>query len=114
VTFALSAIIGAGFLLPTVQANAIGASVSAAFNIPTIIIAIIIVILLGLVIIGGVKRLAKVTELIAPFMAIAYMLAAIIIAVIEIERIPDVFLLIFKSAFGMEQILSGVFGAAIA
>src|SRR5690606_23649683 len=64
-------------------------------------------------IIGGVRRIGKVAEYVVPFMAGGYILMAIIIIVLNFHRIPEVFALIFKSAFGAEQAFAGVLGAAI-
>src|SRR3546814_184943 len=79
VIFALVTIVSTALFLPGVQSNSIALGVQNAFNIPVEYTGIGLVILLGLIIIGGVKRIAKVAEVVVPFMAGAYILMALII-----------------------------------
>ncbi|MDR3217599.1 MAG: alanine:cation symporter family protein [Dysgonamonadaceae bacterium] len=111
--FALTTIISLGLLLPGVQSNAICDAFYNSFRMEKPITAGIIVFLLALVIFGGVKRLAKVAEYVTPFMAVGYVLVALVILAINHQHIPSMFALIFKSAFGLEPAMSGVVGAAI-
>lgn len=113
VLFAIVTIISAGLLLPGVQSNSIATSMYTAFNVPQYIIGFGVVFLLALIIFGGVKRLAKVAEMVVPFMAGAYILMAVIIISINFQEIPAVFSLIFKSAFNMDATFGGIFGYAI-
>ncbi|HEY4532257.1 MAG TPA: alanine/glycine:cation symporter family protein [Kurthia sp.] len=112
--FAIAAIIGMSFLQPTVQANAIADAMNNAFNVPHWVSGLLVCIILGLIIVGGVKRIATAASIIVPFMAIAYILVAAIIIGMNFDQVPTVFALIFKSAFGAEEIFSGILGAAIA
>jgi AGCS family alanine or glycine:cation symporter len=100
--------------LPGVQSNSIALSANNAFDIPVHYTGIVITFFLALIILGGVKRISKVAEVVVPFMALAYILMAILIIVINITEVPAVFALIFKSAFNLEATYSGVFGMAIA
>jgi alanine or glycine:cation symporter, AGCS family len=112
--FAFATILSMVIFLPGVQSNSIALSASNAFNIPVHITGLAVTIFLGLIIIGGVKRISKVAEIVVPFMAFTYILMAVIIILINITHVPGVFLLIFKSAFNLEAAFSGVFGMAIA
>ena len=114
VVFALATILACGILLPGVQSNAIASSVKNAFTINTTWTGIALAVLLGLIIFGGIKTIARVTEYVVPFMAIAYILLAIIIMVMYYDKIPAVFSLIFSSAFGANATFGGIIGAMIA
>jgi alanine or glycine:cation symporter, AGCS family len=114
VAFAIVTIFGVGMFLPGVQSNSIALSMNHAFGIPKIAIAIALVTLLGLIIFGGIKRIGRVAQVVVPFMAIAYILAAIVILIMNYDKIPGVFSLIFSSAFGANQAFGGVVGMAIA
>jgi AGCS family alanine or glycine:cation symporter len=106
VAFALSTILATGFLLPGVQAHSIAAAVHNAFTIPPAITGVGIVVLLGLIIFGGVKRLGRAAELIVPFMALGYILMAAIIVALNLQAVPAMFALIFRSAFGADAALA--------
>jgi AGCS family alanine or glycine:cation symporter len=112
--FAFVTILSTVLLLPGVQSNSIALSANNAFNIPVHYTGIAITLFLGLIIIGGVRRISKVAEIVVPFMAIAYILMAVIIIAMNITQVPAVFALIIKSAFNLEATYSGVFGMAIA
>src|SRR5690606_37134074 len=91
VVFAIATILSTAFFLPGVQSNSIALGVQNAFNVPVEYTGIGLVILLGLIIIGGVKRIAKVAEVVVPFMAGAYILMALIIIALNYRDIPAVF-----------------------
>jgi len=112
--FAFATILSTVLFLPGVQSNSIALSANNAFDIPVHYTGIVVTISLGLIIIGGVKRISKVAEIVVPFMALAYILMAVIIIVMNITAVPSIFTLIFKSAFNLEATYSGVFGMAIA
>jgi len=113
VIFSVATIVATGLLLPGVQAHSIAASLNNAFGIAPVITGIGLVLLLGLIIFGGVKRIARAAEFIVPFMAIGYILLALIIIAVNIEKLPGVMALIFKSAFGLEPAFGGILGYAI-
>jgi AGCS family alanine or glycine:cation symporter len=100
-------------LLPGVQSNAICDAFQNSFGMEKQLTAGIIVFLLALVIFGGVKRLAKVAEYVTPFMATGYILIAGMILALNYEQIPSLFMLILKSAVGMESAMGGIVGSAI-
>ena len=110
--FAFATIIATGFLLPTVQANAISTSIEIAFGsqgeIDTLLgsisytkltAALAVVTIFGFIIFGGVKRIAKVTQFIVPFMAIAYIIIAITIIIINVQKLPEIITMIINDAF---------------
>ncbi|MEO0420696.1 MAG: alanine/glycine:cation symporter family protein [Pseudomonadota bacterium] len=120
--FALITLLSCGFLLPGVQSNAIGNAVEVALGpgatINTffgevgstkLITATVVVSLLGIIIFGGVKRIAKVTQVVVPLMALAYIVTAVIIVVMNIAKVPAILGLIVGDAFTP---MAG-FGAAI-
>jgi alanine or glycine:cation symporter, AGCS family len=113
VVFAVATLIAMAILMPGIQTNSIAEGVKNAFGINPAITGAIVVILLAATIFGGVKRIASVAEILVPFMAIGYLLIAISIVVINIDRIGDVFGLIFRSAFGQEQVFGGILGSTI-
>jgi AGCS family alanine or glycine:cation symporter len=111
--FALITVIGSTALFPGVQSNTIAASMNQAFAIPPVYSGLGISLLVGLVIFGGVRRIGKTAEVVVPFMALAYILMALVIIALNIEKLPGVFGLIFRSAFGQEAAFGGIVGAAI-
>lgn len=114
VLFAVVAVIAMLILMPGVQSNAISVAVENAFGLAPWITGVIIVVLLGAIIIGGVKSIANAAQVIVPFMAAAYIIMAIIIIAMNISEIPSVIALIFSSAFGAQEIFGGIIGSAIA
>ncbi len=92
------------------QVNAISGNMLSSFGIPEWITGIFITIMVGLVVVGGLKRIAAVTEKIVPFMVILYMLGSIIIFAANISQIGSVFSAIFKGAFAAKAAGGGVVG----
>src|SRR5690606_17683393 len=111
--FAIVTIASTGFLLPSVQSNSIALAVHSSFGVSHHIIAVVLVLLLAFIIIGGVKRISRVAEYVVPFMAGAYILMAIIIMALNYRQIPDVIVLIFNAAFNTESAFGGFIGIAI-
>lgn len=111
--FAIATLVAVGLLLPGVQANSIGLAMASAWGIPPTVTATGLVIGLGAIIFGGVKRIARFAELVVPFMAVAYIVIALYIMVINSEQIPEVFGLILRSAFGMQAGFGAVLGLAV-
>jgi len=114
VLFALSALLAMAILMPGVQSNSIATGLENAFNLNKTVSGFIIIFLLGLIIFGGVKRIASVAQIAVPFMALGYMLVALIIVGLNLSELPAVFSLIFKSAFGADAAFGGILGSAIA
>ncbi len=113
IVFALSTVIACGFLLPGIQSNAIGAAVENAFGIAPSVTGVIIIVAIALIIYGGVHRIGQVAQLAVPFMALGYVLVALIVIGANISEIPAAFATIFNSAFGTDAVLGGIIGAAI-
>ena len=95
------------------QVNAISGNMMNVFGIPTWVTGLIIMILVGLVVVGGLKRIAAVTEKIVPFMVILYMIGTVTIFILHIDQFGAVFKSIFKGAFGMQAAAGGVVGYGI-
>ena len=111
--FALATVISMGFLLPGVQANSIASGLKNSLGIAPEVSAAIIVVLLGLIIFGGVKRIARFAEIVVPFMALGYILIACVVIGLNIEKLPGVLSLIFSSAFGADAAFGAMLGSAI-
>ena len=92
------------------QVNSIAGNMESAFNIPTWVSGIGLVIISAIVIFGGLKRVAAVTEKLVPFMAVIYIIGALIIFVTHISAIPVVFGAIFKGAFAAKSAAGGIVG----
>ena len=113
IIFAVATLLAMAILMPGIQTNAIAEGVKNAFGIPTAVTGGIVCLLMAAIIFGGVKRIARVAEFVVPFMAGAYLLLALIIVAVNIDKVPDVFGLIFRSAFGQEQVFGGILGSTI-
>jgi AGCS family alanine or glycine:cation symporter len=113
VIFAIATVIGTGILLPGVQANSIATAFQNAWHIPSAVTAAGIVVALGVIIFGGVTRIARFAEIVVPFMALAYVLMAFVIMFINVSLLPGVIALIFKSAFGLQASFGAVLGLAV-
>ena len=111
--FAVAAVIALGFVGATVQSNSIASTVNEVSGIKEWIIGIILAILAALIFIGGVSRLASVTEKLVPFMAILYLLGGLIVIIANITVLPEAFLMIFKFAFVPQAIIGGGIGTAL-
>lgn len=114
VIFAVAALLAMLVLMPGVQSNAIAGAVTTAFGIDEWIVGLLIIVLLGVIIIGGVKWIANAAQVIVPFMALAYVIVAAIIIFMNFSELPGVISLIFTSAFGAEELFGGIIGSAIA
>ncbi|MEB7586642.1 alanine:cation symporter family protein [Serratia rubidaea] len=111
--FAIATIFSCGVLLPGVQANSIGASLEIAFGISPNVTAALIAMLLGFIIFGGVKRIASFASTVVPFMALGYIIVACVIVALNIDQLPGIILLVWKSAFGLEAGFGAILGLAI-
>lgn len=95
------------------QVNSIASAMYSNFNIPTIITGIVLAVIAALVIVGGIKRIASVTEKLVPFMAAFYIIGCLIIFFTNFKQIPYVFSSIFSSAFKFTAVAGGVGGYVI-
>jgi AGCS family alanine or glycine:cation symporter len=113
IVFAISAIVGTGLLLPTVQSYEIANSVANAWSISPWISGAVVVVLLGIIIVGGVRRIATFAEVVVPFMAFGYMIVAVIVMVLNAKQLPAMFALIFDNAFNPNAAFGAILGLAI-
>jgi AGCS family alanine or glycine:cation symporter len=111
--FAVVTILATGLLLPGVQSNSISAGMANAWGVPTWATAAGVVVLLGFIIFGGVRRIAQFAEVVVPFMALAYILLAAVILVLNIGRVPEMFALILRNAFGFDPAFGALLGLAV-
>ena len=111
--FSIIVLLTFAFAFNTIQANTIAAAFVTSFKIDIRIAGAIIAVLTALVIFGGVHRIAKFSGTVVPVMSIAYVIVAIIVLVINITKIPSLFVLIIESAFGLKQFAGGAIGATI-
>lgn len=112
--FALFGVMVAFFGIGTFpQVNAITHAMQDTFNIPVLVTAIIVTLLVGLIILGGVKRIATASSVIVPFMAILYVTTSLVIILLNIEKVPDAISLIIYSAFNPQAALSGAVGFTV-
>ena len=111
--FAVAIVLALGFMGCMVQSNSIGSPMNHAFSIPTWVSGVILVIICAVIFLGGVQRLASVTEKIVPIMAAIFLLGGLAVLVARITYIPATFAMIFKYAFQPQAIIGGGFGYAI-
>ena len=112
--FALFGVMVAFFGIGTFpQVNAITHAMQDTFNIPVLVTAIIVTLLVGLIILGGVKRIATASSVIVPFMAILYVTTSLVIILLNIEKVPDAISLIICSAFDPQAALGGAVGFTV-
>ena len=111
--FAVAIVLALGFMGCMVQSNSIGSTMNTAFGIPTWVSGVILVAICAVIFLGGVQRLASVTEKIVPIMACIFLLGGLAVLVVRITYIPATFAMIFKYAFQPQAIIGGGFGYAI-
>ncbi|WP_431801389.1 alanine/glycine:cation symporter family protein [Halobacillus andaensis] len=114
ILFALITMISMTLLVPGIQVNTIALSMESAFGVSPTVTGTILVVLLGAVIFGGIKRIATTAQIIVPFMAIGYFIVCAIVLIVNISQLPNVLGLIFSSAFSMDATFGGLIGSAIA
>lgn len=95
------------------QANSVAASLETTFKVPPLVTGIVLAVLTGAVILGGLKRIAQVTERLVPFMAVIYIAGGLFILIKNAGSIPHSFSLIFKGAFSYQAAAGGFAGAAM-
>ena len=111
--FAVAIVLALGFMGCMVQSNSIGSTMNTAFGIPTWVSGVILVIICAVIFLGGVQRLAAVTEKIVPIMAAIFLLGGLAVLAARVTYIPATFAMIFKYAFQPQAIIGGGFGYAI-
>ena len=111
--FAVATILALGFMGAMVQSNSIGEACQNAFGVPSWIIGVVIAALAAVVFIGGVQRLASVTEKLVPVMAILYIVGGLAVLIVKIANVPEAIGMIFRYAFHPEAIIGGGIGYAL-
>lgn len=111
--FAVAIILALGFMGCMVQSNSIAETCSTAFGIPGWVIGLIVAVVAGIVFLGGVQRIAAVTEKIVPIMAVLYIIGGLVVLIARIKFIPETFGMIFKYAFVPNAIIGGGLGYAL-
>lgn len=102
-----------GFGFNAVQSFTVASSLHDTFGLPTIASGLILTAVIGLIIFGGIKRIASMADVLVPIMAFSYIGMALVVIGLNVSEVPSVFALIFKSAFGLEPAFAGGIGAAI-
>ena len=113
VIFSILITICFGLVFNSVQSNTISLALNEAFGTNRTLVGIILTIITLIIIFGGIHRIAKVSEIIVPIMATAYILVAVFVVIINIDKIPGLISLIFESAFGIKQAVGGGIGSAL-
>ncbi|WP_226345029.1 alanine/glycine:cation symporter family protein [Agilicoccus flavus] len=114
IVFAICLIFTFGVAFQMVQANTISQVLANGHGVAPMWSAVILVVLTGVIIFGGLKAIARVTEIVAPAMALLYFLLAVGVLIIHITAVPDAFMQIIKGAFGLDPALAGVGGGMVA
>lgn len=113
VTFAVLITLTFGFAFNTVQANTLSSAMNNSFGIPMWVTGCIVTALTLALVWGGVHRISRFSEIVVPVMAIAYIILAIVLVIMNISHLPRVLALIVENAFGFNEILGGTMGSAI-
>ena len=114
ILFAIVTIVACAFCLTMVQSNGVSMAIKNSFPVPTWVSGVALAILLGIVIIGGVKRIARVASIVTPFMALGYIALSLVVVAFHIKEVPAVLGDIFTSAFGLNPVCGGIIGSTIA
>lgn len=113
IAFSILIIICFGFAFNSVQSNTITAAFYSTFNTNKLMVGIILTVLTLIIIFGGVNRIAKISSILVPIMAVAYIVIALFIIIMNFNQIPSLFKTIFENAFGIKQVVGGGIGAAL-
>ncbi len=113
VVFALFTIIGCGLMLTTVQANGMSSAASNSLGVKPLVSGLFLAFLIGLVVIGGIKRISKVASIVTPFMAVAYIVIALVVLAFNWRAIPGLLSMIVTNAFGINPVCGGILGSTI-
>lgn len=114
ILFAVLAAVACGIFLPPVQCNGIALSCSQTFQVAPWVVGLVVASLIGMVIIGGVKRIANVAQIVAPFMALLYILLSIVVLVVHWHDVPSVFMSMLRGAVGVNEVGGALLGSTIA
>ena len=113
ILFAVVTILATGLLLPTVQSNGLSAAAMNSLGINPLISGLVLAFILGLVIVGGVQRIAKAASVVTPIMAVVYVLISLVILALNWKAIPGLLSMIVGNAFGINPLCGGILGSTI-
>ena len=111
--FAVAIILALGFMGCMVQSNSIGETCSNALGVPSWVVGIFVTVIAAIIFIGGIQRIASVTEKMVPVMAVLYLLGGFAVLIVRIKYIPETIGMIFKYAFVPNAIIGGGIGYAL-
>ncbi|MBQ3211082.1 MAG: sodium:alanine symporter family protein [Oscillospiraceae bacterium] len=111
--FGIATILALGFMGSMVQSNSIGETVSNATGVAPWVVGLVLTAIAALIFLGGIKRIASVTEKIVPIMAVLYIVGGLILIIINIKNLPEAIGMIFKYAFMPNAIIGGGIGYAL-
>ena len=114
ILFATLTVLACALCLPPIHSNSISMSFASTFHIAPWMVGVAVAALIALVVLGGVKRISAVAEIVTPFMAIAYIVLSIVVLIVNIHEVPAAFHDMLTSAFGMHEALGGIVGSAVA
>lgn len=112
--FAVLAAMACGIFLPPVQCNGIALSCSRSFGVDPWVVGAVVALLIALVIVGGVKRIANVAQIIAPVMALIYIVLSIVVLAINYQVVPNVLMQMIRGAVGVNEVSGALIGSTIA
>ena len=113
VFFSVSVILALGFMGSMVQSNSIAESCNTAFGIPGWIVGLIVAVVCVFIFIGGIQRIAAVTEKMVPLMAVLFLAGGLVVLCFNITNLPGTFAMIFKYAFTPDALIGGGIGYAL-
>lgn len=111
--FSVAIILALGFMGNMVQSNSIGSSFSTAFGVDPLVVGVIIALIAAVIFIGGINRIARVTEKVVPLMALVYIVGCLIILFMNLEGTGRAFQDIFVAAFNPSAVLGGAAGVTV-
>lgn len=112
--FALFAVLASFGIGNLTQANSISTAVTATYHVPSYVTGIIITVLSLLIIIGGIKSISKVSQVVVPLMAVLYVIAGLVVIIGNIANVPAGLAMIFKMAFSVKAVSGGLCGSIVA
>lgn len=113
VLFSLSLMFGYGFVFNATQANTIADALNHSYGFPVINTAIVITLVTAIIVAGGLRSIARFSELVVPFMGLAFVLVALGITLLNLAQVPSMLWQIISSAFGLQEAGAGTFAAAL-
>ncbi len=113
ILFCAAVFIGPGFLLPAMQTQTAATAIQGAFGVSYFAVGLFMVVMVGAVVMGGIKRIGQVAEYLAPLMCGIFFLLTLVITALNVTKVPEVFRAIFASAFGTDAVFGGIIGSSI-